>query len=257
MFEDWRAIMICEGKVQETAVYHLGFSSNSNQDAREKAVTLESVIGSREIVQRIDLGLTRIPVNQIAGIVSGSEDCCGFSRLRCREFLGKFYICGSSKQISLLQTSGAMMTTACVTRLIPAYSEEKEIKAYYEFLSYYPLLEMYQIQFTQPGFFEKFQNALGHDVDYVWTPADRSRFLMNWYVIESAFYNAFDRKINITPADALVVILENHTFSQIKTMPAWLLSRVFQASWRKLHALSIQKLSKTEQPVHGKLQTAS
>lgn len=254
--------MIHERNIKEEAVHQTKSVSGNRTnpyDTGETAVTLEAVAGNREILRTVDLGSIRIPVNQIAGVAAKGEGSGAAGQLRCYEYLGKFYVCGDKGQIALLKNSGAVQATASVVRLVPAYSEEKEIRNYYEFLTYYPLLEMYQIQFTQPGFFRKFQKAMGHDAGYAWTVMDRNRFLMHWYVIEAAFYAAFDRKLNVTPADALVVLLEDYSFSQIRSMPAWLLTRVFQSVWKKLRALNDRKPVAAEllKPATGKLQTAS
>ena len=205
------------------------------------AVTLESVVGQREIIKQEDLGLIQIPVNRIIGYIANGEKIHKTdSYLHCCEYLGNFYIYGTAAQVSMINSSGSFVLHAYVTRLIPAYSEEKHIMAYYDFLAYYPFTGMYQIQFTQAGFFEKFQNALGHDVNHKWSIADRGRFLMKWYVIESAFNRAFVQKINLTAADAFVVLLENHSYSQISNMPSWVLTRVFQTEWKKLHILGMR-----------------
>lgn len=238
----------------------IDFGFAENRKASNTAISLDSAIGKTEIVKKVNMGLIQIPVSHIVGYVSGDCDWADDTAyLRCCEYLGDFYIYGTPTQVSFIMNSGSFVLNARVMRLIPAYCDEKRIQAYYEFLNYYPLTEMYQVQFTQPGYFAIFQNALGHDADYVWTNTDRCNFLMKWYVVESAFHNSFDQKMNISAADALVVLLENHTISQITSMPSWILMKTFQASWKKLHMLDVQMAAKAESafPAEEVLQTAS
>lgn len=224
---------------------------------KDAAMTLESVVGQREITKQEDLGLIQIPVNRIIGyIANGEEKYKNDSYLHCFEYLGNFYIHGTPAQVSIINSSGSFVLHAYVTRLIPAYSEEKHIKAYYDFLTYYPLTGMYQIQFTQAGFFEKFQNALGYEVNHKWSIADRSRFMMKWHVIESAFNNAFAQKVGITAADAFVVLLEDYSISQICSIPSWILTKVFQTEWKKLHMLEMKQKEDKSIVTVGVLQTA-
>ena len=98
--------------------------------------------------------------------------------------------------------------------------------------------ELYQIQFTQPAYFEKFQAALGFRPDHVWTEENCADFLPVWNRIESAFYKSYEHSLRITAADALVVLLEKYSYDQIIQMDSWVLARMFQALWKELYVLS-------------------
>ena len=81
--------------------------------------------------------------------------------VKCYEYLGRFYIAEGNKRVSVLKSYGSPSIPAYVTRLVPAYSDDEDIKNYYEFMQYYPLTGLYQLKFTQPGSFPKLQTALG------------------------------------------------------------------------------------------------
>ena len=71
-----------------------------------------------------------------------------------------------------------------------------------------------------------------------WSDSDRTSFLTHWPKIERAFQSSFDNGLNITPADALVVLLEKYSFAQIIRMDSWVLARIFQTCWKDLYQLS-------------------
>ena len=215
---------------------------NDGRSATKNLLSLKSAIGEATIAKYVDLGIIQIPVNHIVGYVTEKCSWCEeASYMCCCEYLGDFYIYATPAQVSLIQNCGAFVIWAHVMRMIPVYSQEKRIRAYYDFLSYYSLTGMYQIQFTQPGFFEKLQKALGYEAGHSWSIIERSQFMMKWLLIESAFQSAFPEKLNVTAADALMVLLEEYSFSQITSMPSWILTRTFHSSWKKLHKISEQE----------------
>ena len=61
---------------------------------------------------------------------------------------------------------------------------------------------------------------------------------MHWPKIERAFQKSFDNCLNITSADALVVLLDKYSFTQLIGLDSWVLARIFQASWKDLCRLS-------------------
>jgi len=52
--------------------------------------------------------------------------------------------------------------------------------------------------------------------------------------------------------------MEKYTYNQIIKMPVWVLTRVFQANWKRMYEFSSPRLSseKKEQRFTGMLQTA-
>ena len=50
---------------------------------------------------------------------------------------------------------------------------------------------LYQINFSCPDSFAKFQSAMGFEPDYHWNEADRLEFLFNWPFFEQAYEEAF------------------------------------------------------------------
>ena len=88
--------------------------------------------------------------------------------------------------------------------------------------------------------------ALGRKPGYRWTDTDRANFLRHWSVIEGAFRKSYEESLRITPADALVVLLNRYTYDQIISMDSWVLARIFQAFWKEMYTLSFPDAGKAE-----------
>lgn len=230
---------------------------------------LGSFLDESMVAGKVELGIMEIPVEQIVGTATANDAefyTCDFMPLpplgsefadqwctlymyylsdagircpiTCYEYLGRFYVMDGKKRVSVLKSHGAPTITASVTRILPIKSDDEEVRLYYEFLQYFELTKLYQVYFTQPNSFARLQAALGYQEDHVWTEGDKFSFIFNWYSIDRAFKNAFQGYLNITTADALLVLLEDHSYSTIRKMPSWIITKLFQDSWKKLYAIS-------------------
>ena len=97
--------------------------------------------------------------------------------ISCFEYLGKFYVQEGHKRVSVLRSFGAPTIHASVTRIMPNWRDEPLYRAYGEFLQFYRLSRMYQVQFTHPGCYARLQKALGLAPDHEWTKEERTDFL--------------------------------------------------------------------------------
>ena len=233
-------------------------------------VDLNSLIENRMISYRLDLGIMDIPTSFIVGVSETSEKSVLYTKeflpvsapksefadqwrdiyqrysrgealpgfVQCYEYLGKFYVVDGLKRVSIVKFSKEPVITSRVIRIMPIRTDTKSVQRYYDFLFQFQMTRMYQLQFTQEGYFERLQTELGFDPEYKWTDTDRSRFLAVWPMIEEAFYKSYGECLHITAADAMVVLLEKYTLDQISCMQPWVLARIFQLFWKELYALS-------------------
>lgn len=230
---------------------------------------LDAILNERMISCRQDLGVMDIPTNLIIGVSEYSDVLLKYTKdflpladpnsqiamlwrhayqalrgredskeISCLEYLGKFYVVDGLQEVSVAKYSGTYQIKSHVTRILPIKTESSTVEHYYDFLVQFDLTNLYQLQFTQPGYFEKLQSALNKQASAEWTDTDRSKFLMHWPKIERAFQKSFDNCLNITSADALVVLLDKYSFTQLIGLDSWVLARIFQASWKDLSRLS-------------------
>lgn len=233
-------------------------------------VVLDYMINERMISYRLDLGILMIPTSQIVGVSEEQEETllytkeflpvsdpnsayaaqwrlvysdfvrsCGLcDEIHCLEYLGKFYVSDGLKRVSVAKFTGIPTMRAHVVRIMPMKTDSKEVELYFDFLRQYKLTGMYQLQFTQPGYFERLQSAVGKQHNEKWDENDRKAFLEHWPAIERAFTKSYADYLSITASDALVILLDKFTFSQLIRMDAWVLARLFQACWKEIYALS-------------------
>lgn len=230
---------------------------------------LDSILDENMVAGRINLGTLNIPTDKIVGISDEtdkelyaedfmplssvgspfSDQWCkhylhylsdrGLHRpVTCYEYLGEFYVLDGKKRVSVAKSHGAPTIAAEVIRILPVKTEEEAVKRYYEFLECFEKTQLYQICFTESGSFPKFQKALGYEEDHVWDEADRFGFLFNWYAFDHAYQEAFGGHLKATTADALMVLLEEHSYGELKDLPSWKLTERMRNAWKKLYKIS-------------------
>ena len=160
--------------------------------------------------------------------------CCPIT---CYEYLGVFYIIDGAKRVSIARCHGIPTITASVIRLMPVKSGDPVIQQYYDFVSCFEKTGLYQVAFSRPYSLPRFQQAFGFEPDHVWNDSDRLDFLFNWHIFELAFQEAYNGYLNITPADAFLVLLEKHPYEKLREMPPIILIQLMRNVWDKLYAI--------------------
>ena len=140
--------------------------------------------------------------------------------IRCFEYLGRFYVLEGNKRVSVLKSFGAPTIAGQVTRIIPAWSEDEQIRLYYEFMDFYRLSKLYRVQFTRSGSYKKLQAALGFEADHVWTEDERKRFLNAFNSFERALEAGFGETLPQEPDDLFLLWLQLHKLADIRDMTA-------------------------------------
>ena len=234
-------------------------------------VSLNMILDDSMISRKQELGILEIPTNLIVGVAEDSERRQQYTKdflpvsppdsdyadqwcrlyqvllsdadfdkpISCYEYLGKFYVCDGMKRVSAAKYHSVACLRAQVIRILPLNAASREVSLYYDFLYQYRFTKLYQLQFTQPGFYEELQTGLGLWAMHRWSDSDRAYFLAHWPRIEEAFHKSYDGMLLITAADALVILMRKYSFMTITSMESWILPRVFQALGKELYALSL------------------
>ena len=163
--------------------------------------------------------------------------------IRCFEYLGRFYVQEGNKRVSVLKSFGAPTIAGQVTRIVPVWSEDEEVRLYYEFMDFYRLSRLYRIQFSRPGSYRKLQAALGFENDHVWTDDERRRFVGALNSFEHALEAAGGAPAGETMGDLFLLWLQLYSLSELREMSA----KELGASIKKI--LSDAKLLSDAQPI--------
>ena len=143
-----------------------------------------------------------------------------------------------NKRVSVLQSYGATTIPGTVIRMLPAESQDLAVQRYYEFVKFYQLAGLYQVQFLQLGSFAKLQAALGYEPGHIWTKEERQSFLSGFTRFKDAFSRQGGDSLSVTPAGALLVWLRVNPFSDLKTMTASELTKSITAVWPDIQLLA-------------------
>ena len=154
-----------------------------------------------------------------------------------------------NKRVSVLRFYGATKISANVTRILPAMDGSPRMKAYQEFLEFYKLTGMYEVQYTTPGNYAKLLDKLGYPADKKWTEDDRRRFRAGLYYFNEALAAVGSSEELPHPEDALLLWLEVYPFSDLKNLSTSQLKKtVTQMRSNLLGASAAQTVVKTEPP---------
>lgn len=220
-------------------------------------------------ISNTDLPLTEIPVDRIAGTVSagrmnaftasflplpevntefGSKwialceahlsDAGIREPIECVEYLGSFYVKEGNKRVSVLRYFGAVRIPARVRRVLPPRNGEPRIDAYYEFLDFYRLTGIYDIQFTKPGEYARLAFALGKKPDDEWTEGERNQLVSVFSGFKDAFASLAGKDRKLNPEDALLLFLKVYTYEQLAGMRPQELKKALSSVWNDIRTAS-------------------
>lgn len=262
-------------QAESWAVYRKAYNAGKKelkkqvkQGADPYLKSLSSFLKKDMVVESVTLGVMDIPTDKIVGVATdegrelytadflplsapdepfaskwcklywyylGNQAIC--TPITCYEYMGEFYIMDGIKRVSIAKCHGIPGIAASITRLLPVKTEDALVQRYYDFLNCFEKTGLYQIAFSKPFSFARFQKALGYGLDYVWSDADRLEFLFNWHVFEYAFQEAYNGYLQITPADAFLVLLENNPYEELREMQPLVLIQMMRNDWDKLYAI--------------------
>ena len=136
--------------------------------------------------------------------------------ISCYEYMGRFYVQEGHKRVSVLRSYDALTVQANVTRLMPAWSEEPAVAAYFEFLDFYRVAGFYQLLYRRPGCYKRILDALGFDHDHVWTAQERSEFLaLYWKLREVCGESILSSSPEHSLSMVMLTVLEVYPYRQL------------------------------------------
>ncbi len=133
----------------------------------------------------------------------------------CYEYLGNFYVQEGNKRVSVLRWFGAVTIPGKVRRILPRAYDTPQTQAYGEFLEFYRVSGLYDVQFRKPGGYGKLLSALGKAPGEVWSEADRRTFSSRFRFFAEALSSLNGTKAPPSPEDALLLWLQVYSYDQL------------------------------------------
>ncbi len=206
---------------------------------------LDDILKTADIQSEVPLGLIDIPVDQIAGTRTAgrasafapnfmpildeysefaskwihlceSHLCEGIREpIKAYEYLHNYYIQEGNKRVSVMKFCGADSIPGYVTRLIPARSENKEIRNYYEFLDFYTATSINYLLFSNPGSYMRLCELVGKRVHERWDDEERLNFRSAFNRFSISFEKLGGKGLDITAGDAMLVYIDVFGYQQL------------------------------------------
>ena len=132
--------------------------------------------------------------------------------------------------------------------MIPVWTEDPAVAAYYDFMQSFPKTKLYRTRFTRAGSFVKLQKALGYEPDHVWTEDERRRFAAGYTYFQEPFLKLGGGELPITTADAMLVWLKVYSFQDLISLPSAELLKSVKAVWADVKALPEPIAVRTDTP---------
>ena len=227
---------------------------------------LDEILAFTRTVGETDLGLVEIPIERIVGsksvgrtrafasnfmpLLESGEFAEKWSTLyrahlnegirepviAC-EFMNQYYIIEGNKRVSVLKYAGAATVPGYVTRIIPAYSEDREIAIYYEFMEFSRFSSINNLTFSKQGCYRKICELIGKEYGVLWTVDERRSFSTDYYWFYKAFKEKGGAELPITGGDAFLLYLEIYGYEGIKDRSLDTMKQQLEPLWSELQAL--------------------
>jgi len=175
--------------------------------------------------------------------------------IECYEYLGNFYVQEGNKRVSVLRHFDSPRVPGNVIRILPVPSEDPRIQAYYEFLEFFKVSQLYTVQFRRPGDYAKLQSHLGKRQDEPWTKAERSIFNAYFQYFQEAFEKQQLKDTDILPEEALLLWLELYPYEDLGRLTAGELKKSLTELWPDVVSVTreVTVETKAEEPVKSGL----
>ena len=132
------------------------------------------------------------------------------------EYMNRYYVVEGNKRVSVLKYFKADSIVANVTRKIPKYSEDEDVKIYYEYMKFNEITGLFNIEFSKLGLAEQLLELTGCTTR--WNPEIRSEFNSLYLHFDKAYEFRGGKKLPITVGDALTAFLNVYGYKEALAM---------------------------------------
>ena len=136
--------------------------------------------------------------------------------IRVYEYMNRYYVVEGNKRVSVLKFFNAVSIPAYVTRKIPKYSEDKEVKLYYEYMKFNEVTGLFTLEFTRLGNAQKLLNMIGKTTR--WEDEDREKFNKILFNFSRAFEFAGGKRLPIKAGDAITTFMSVFGYERMLEM---------------------------------------
>ena len=228
---------------------------------------LDSFLPASDVQTEVPLGIMEIPLDRISGtktmgraeafawnympllahntefaakwrgVYEYQQEVGVSDPIQVYEYMDKYYVLEGNKRVSVLKYLGATGIDADVTRIVPHYSHDPNIRIYYEYMEFFRITRINTVYFSKPGQFERLLQAVSGDTHTEWSDEQRADFITCFARIEKAFQDLGGLSLPVTPADVLLLYLSVYPYSDLRNLPASELNARMKLIWKEVPTL--------------------
>lgn len=196
---------------------------------------LDQILSSADILTEQNMGLVQVPLEYIVGtstmgrtysfaanfmpiLDDGSEFEIKWGNLAqaqltegirdpiiAYEYMNRYYVVEGNKRVSVLKFYNAFSIPAYVTRKIPKYSEDEDVKLYYEYMKFNEITGNFTLEFSKLGQAQKLLDCVG--AKGKWSDLQKEDFNKILFRFSKVYSFRGGDRLGITVGDALAAFL--------------------------------------------------
>ena len=227
-------------------------------------LSLQSLLPDFNRLPKIPVGVREIPLHMIDGTVNddrqnafswdfmpvfdpASEFAMKWSNLfdsqaeegihdaiRCYEYMQRFYVEEGNKRVSVLRFVDAYSIAADVIRVMPKKTDDPAMRAYFEFLDFYGVTELYDIALTETGSYARLAALYGMNLTDAWPAEYVETLRSDFRTFEKIFTEKGGDRLNIGTGDAFLMYRTLYPDSAVFMEPRQETARKIEKIWNEL-----------------------
>ncbi len=133
------------------------------------------------------------------------------------EYMNRYYAVEGNKRVSVLKYFNAPIILANVIRKVPRRTEDLENKVYYEYMDFFALTQITNIQFTRLGQYARLLSAVTKNPTKAWTVEEQRDFSSFYANFEKSFAGNGGRILpGVRTEDALLLYLSLYPYAEAR-----------------------------------------
>lgn len=234
---------------------------------------LEDILRQNEVEGNLPMGQFEIPISMIAGTAQSErttafasnfmplldydsefgskwsqlydsvQEVGVYSPIKVYEYMQRFYVAEGNKRVSVSKYNGAVSILASVTRIVPKETDSVEYRIYNEFVRFYRIAGIYDIQMSQPDGFQRLLRAISPDCadcenPLPWNNDLRREVKFMYSVFENYYLSRNGQRLPITIGDAFLHFIEIYGWGQLRGLSSLDLHKRIIRVWAEFRVLA-------------------
>ena len=229
---------------------------------------LDDILHETRNYREVSIGLVQIPLDQIVGTkTSGRSNSFSSnfmpildvdsefaskwinlsisqvneginSPIIAYEYMNKFYVLEGNKRVSVLKYFKAVTVNAEVIRKVPKYSEDPDVKIYYEFMEFYKCTKLNDIYFSNVGSFPTLMKLVGIKKGENMDEDAKKDFVSCFLSFKNAYDARGGERFDYPAGDAFLRFIHIHGYEHVKDMLPSEMAKNVAKTWAEFELLS-------------------